>query len=88
MDSDGDEDMDGDDNENRYADGNPDRDADRYSDVDAYIQRTSNGGLQNSRYDMRGMFVGASLPALPLVGFGALAVSLAVIGGRALLGRK
>jgi hypothetical protein len=54
----------------------------------AYVQRTSNGGLQNSSYLMRGAFQGASLPALPLVGFGALALSLAVIGGRAVLGKK
>jgi len=53
-----------------------------------YIQRTSNGGLQNSRWNMRGAFVGSGLPALPLVGFGALALSLAVIGGRALVGKK
>jgi hypothetical protein len=59
-----------------------------YSGDTPYIQRTSNGGLQNSKYDMRGAFVGASLPALPLVGFGALALSLAVIGGRAALGKK
>ena len=59
-----------------------------YSNESPYIQRTSNGGLQNSRYDMRGAFVGSALPALPLVGFGALALSLAVIGGRALVGKK
>jgi hypothetical protein len=59
-----------------------------YSGDTPYVQRTSNGGLQNSKYDLRGAFVGASLPALPLVGFGALALSLAVIGGRAALGKK
>jgi hypothetical protein len=59
-----------------------------YSTESPHIQRTSNGGLQNSRYDLKGAFVGASLPALPLVGFGALALGLAVIGGRALLGKK
>ena len=59
-----------------------------YANEQSYIQRTSNGGLQNSRYDMKGAFQGASLPALPLVGFGALALSLAVIGGRAVLGKK
>jgi hypothetical protein len=59
-----------------------------YSAPQVYVQRTSNGGLQNSSYLMRGAFQGASLPALPLVGFGALALSLAVIGGRAVLGKK
>jgi hypothetical protein len=53
-----------------------------------HIVRTSNGGLQNNRYDMRGAFMGASLPALPLVGFGALALSIALIGARVVLGRK
>ena len=52
------------------------------------ITRTSAGGLSNSQELHRGAFVGASLPALPLVGFGALALSLAVIGGRALFGKK
>jgi hypothetical protein len=59
-----------------------------YQITDPYIERTSNGGLQNSRYDMKGAFVGSALPALPLVGFGALALSLAVIGGRSLIGKK
>ena len=53
-----------------------------------HITRTSNGGLTNNGGKHRGDFVGASLPALPLFGFGALALSLAVIGGRALLGKK
>jgi len=56
--------------------------------TEPYIERTSNGGLQNSRYNIRGAFVGSALPALPLIGFGALALSLAVIGGRSLVGRK
>ena len=56
--------------------------------TEPYIERTSNGGLQNSRYDIRGAFVGSALPALPLIGFGALALSLAVIGGRSLVGKK
>jgi hypothetical protein len=53
-----------------------------------YVFRTSNGGLSNNQRRWRGAFQGASLPALPLVGFGALALGLAVIGGRALTGRK
>ena len=50
-----------------------------------YINQTNNGGVGNSQYILRGKLFGASLPALPLVGFGALAVSLLVIGGRAAL---
>jgi len=52
------------------------------------ITRTSNGGLTNNGARYRGVFVGRQLPALPLLGFGALAVSLAVVGGRRLIGRK
>ena len=59
-----------------------------FENVIPYIERTSNGGLQNSDYLMRGAFSGSQLPALPLIGFGALALSLAVIGGRSLLGKK
>jgi hypothetical protein len=59
-----------------------------YESVTTYIERTSNGGLQNIQYDLRGAFVGSALPALPLVGFGVLALSLAVIGGRSMMGRK
>ena len=53
-----------------------------------YIVRTSNGGLLNTQELVRGSFVGASLPALPLLGFGTLALGLAAIGARSLLGRK
>jgi hypothetical protein len=59
-----------------------------YQAADAYIQRTGNGGLTNSSYLLRGAFQGASLPALPLVGFGALTLGLVVIGSRSLLGRR
>ena len=63
-------------------------DAVGYEAAQRHITRTSNGGLTNNGGNYRGAFVGASLPALPLVGFGALALSLAVIGGRSLLGKK
>jgi len=64
-------------------------DADGDFESDQYIIfRTSNGGLSNNQSLFRGAFVGASLPALPLIGFGALALSLAVIGGRSLVGKK
>jgi hypothetical protein len=53
-----------------------------------YIHGTRNGGISNTQWRLRGALAGASLPALPLVGFGTLAVALAAIGGRALLGRK
>jgi hypothetical protein len=59
-----------------------------YEQTVAYIQVTSSGGTVNSLALLRGTFVGANLPALPLVGFSALALSLAVIGVRALLGKK
>ena len=59
-----------------------------YAITEPYIERTSNGGLQNSRYALRGAFQGDTIPALPLIGFGALALSLAVIGGRSLMGKK
>jgi hypothetical protein len=59
-----------------------------YESVFGYITRTSSGGLTNNGTRPRGAFHGSSLPALPLVGFGALAVGLAVIGTRALRARK
>jgi hypothetical protein len=59
-----------------------------FSNEAPYIFSTANGGLQNIRYVLRGSFSGASLPAVPLLGFGALALSLVVVGTRALLGRK
>ena len=59
-----------------------------YSTENPYISATANGGLQNNRNDLRGAFQGSALPALPLVGFDALALSLAAIGIRATVGRK
>jgi hypothetical protein len=53
-----------------------------------YIEVTSTGGQTNNTVVIQGTFHGANLPALPLVGFGALAVALAAIGGRALAGKK
>jgi hypothetical protein len=53
-----------------------------------FLIRTSNGGLSNNHYLQRGAFVGAALPALPIVGFGILALGLAVVGGRAIAGKK
>lgn len=47
-----------------------------------FIQRTSWGGQRNDTYVLRGAFMGPSLPALPLVGSGALAAALAVLGAR------
>ena len=59
-----------------------------YSIVVPYIVRDEASGLGNNQWDMRGAFAGSALPALPLFGLGALALSLAVTGGRALLGKK
>lgn len=56
--------------------------------ADWYLVETNNGGLANTQSLLRGSFVGLSLPALPLIGFGALALALATIGGRALVGRR
>jgi hypothetical protein len=53
-----------------------------------FITGTNNGGLNNNQQLLRGSFVGASLPALPLVGFGSLAVALGLLGGRALRARR
>jgi hypothetical protein len=53
-----------------------------------YITRTASGGTSNVTHFIRGTFHGASLPALPLVGFGALAVGLVVVGARAMAARK
>ena len=51
---------------------------------DPYIFVTANGGLTNGQQVLRGAFHGTSLPALPLIGFGALACALVAVGGRAL----
>ena len=53
-----------------------------------YIEVTSTGGQTNNTIVIQGAFHGSALPALPLIGFGALAVALAVIGGRALMAKK
>jgi hypothetical protein len=59
-----------------------------YEAVTPYLLRSSNGGLTNNLSVLRGAFHGNSLPALPLVGAAALALSLAIVGGRALSGKK
>lgn len=53
-----------------------------------YITRTNNAGLSNTQNLTRGALTGSSLPAMPLVGFGALALSLLVVGGRAVIRKK
>lgn len=53
-----------------------------------YITRTSNGGISNNQAMLRGAFHGSSLPALPLLGLGGLALGFAAIGARTLVGRK
>jgi hypothetical protein len=52
-----------------------------------YYDQTNNGGIGNSLYTLRGQFFGSSLPAMPLVGFGALALGLAVVGARTAMKR-
>lgn len=53
-----------------------------------YITQTTNGGNSNRQYVTRGSYVGASIPALPLLGAGALALALTVAGARTLLRKK
>jgi hypothetical protein len=55
-----------------------------YESASWYVRRTSNGGLSNQQSRLRGAFHGAGLPALPLIGFAALALGLATVGGRTL----
>ena len=59
-----------------------------YEATEVSIDLTANGGLTNTQILLRGAFTGNHLPALPLFGVGALALSLAVIGGRSLMGKK
>jgi hypothetical protein len=59
-----------------------------YLAAELFIEGTAAGGTSNTQIRLRGSFVGASLPALPLVGFTALGVSLAVLGVRALVARR
>ena len=59
-----------------------------YEGVVPVITRTTNGNLANTQHDVRGTFLGRGIPALPLVGFGALTLGLATIGARSLLRKK
>ena len=51
----------------------------------AYVAQTANGGESNVQWVLRGSYAGASVPALPIIGFGALAAGLLVAGTRARL---
>lgn len=53
-----------------------------------YINATFTGGTSNQQILLRGSYVGAGIPALPIVGAGALALGLAVAGTRSLLRKK
>ena len=53
-----------------------------------YIARTSNGGLANTKQEFRGRFVGASIPALPLVGAAVLTLGLLTVAVRSVLLRR
>ncbi|MCA9512910.1 MAG: hypothetical protein R3E88_18690 [Myxococcota bacterium] len=59
-----------------------------YSAVSGYINGTQNGGTTNGQYLLRGVFVGGGVPALPLVGAGALALGLLVGGMRTALRKR
>lgn len=51
----------------------------------AYIEQTANGGESNIQWLLRGAYVGPSVPALPLIGLGALAAAVLVGGARSVL---
>ncbi|MEE3332361.1 MAG: hypothetical protein VX246_15950 [Myxococcota bacterium] len=53
-----------------------------------YINRTNNGGTSNGQRLIRGAYVGAAVPALPLVGMGALALGFLVAGTRSVMRKK
>jgi hypothetical protein len=53
-----------------------------------YIHQTTFDGLANRGFVLRGAFQGASLPALPAFGFGALGAGLMLAGARSLVARR
>ena len=59
-----------------------------FSAASPYINQTNNGGTSNRQFLLRGSFVGGSIPALPLIGAGALALGLLVMGARTTLRKK
>ena len=54
----------------------------------SYISGTNNGGTSNRQRILRGAYTGSSIPALPLLGAGALALGLAVAGTRSVMRKK
>jgi hypothetical protein len=54
----------------------------------SYITGTNMGGTSNRQSLLRGAYVGSSIPALPLIGAGALALGLAVAGTRSFMRKK
>ena len=54
----------------------------------AVIGRTNLGGTSNEQALLRGAFVGGGIPALPLIGIGALAAGLLVAGARTMARRQ
>ena len=53
-----------------------------------YIIQTNNGGTANRQRFLRGSYVGAGVPALPLIGAGALAIGLLAMGTRSVMRKK
>jgi len=53
-----------------------------------YVVGTFNGGTSNRQALLRGLYVGGSIPALPLVGIAALALGLVTAGARSVLRGK
>ena len=53
-----------------------------------YINQTNNGGTSNRQFLLKGAFVGGSIPALPIIGAGALTLGLLVVGARTTLRKR
>ena len=59
-----------------------------YEAAQPYINGTQNGGTTNGQTQLRGAFVGGGIPALPLIGVGALGLGLLVVGTRSVLRKR
>jgi hypothetical protein len=57
-------------------------------DATGWVNATFDPGTANTQNFFDGKLFGATLPALPIVGFGALALGLLVVGARSLMRGK
>ena len=53
-----------------------------------WVHQTNNGGTSNRQRLIKGTYVGAAIPALPLIGAGALAIALLAAGTRSVMRKK